>query len=130
MWPSRKAFKGFTRIRSFKFKINEHTRKSNRLKYVKIKPILLNASKIRGGKQYEDSEKGFIKLCKLILSVGWNIKNDIGLGEYSGYNLHLHWKSEPTKLKICCVAMVSVIYENTGTQTHLVPWRFNRLHSF
>ena len=46
----------------------------------KIKPILLYGSEIWGFQKYDAIEKVHIKICKMILSVGRDVKNDVSLG--------------------------------------------------
>jgi len=51
----------------------------------KVKPILLYGSEIWGFQQYHDIEKIQVKICKMVLGVGRDVKNNICLGDCGRY---------------------------------------------
>ena len=55
----------------------------------KVKPILLYGSEIWGFQRYEVIEKVHIKVCKLVLGVGRDVKNDIALGECGRFPIYI-----------------------------------------
>ena len=51
----------------------------------KIKPILLYGSEIWGFQEYDAIEKVHVKICKMMLGVGRDVKNGVALGECGRY---------------------------------------------
>ena len=55
----------------------------------KVKPILLYGSEVWGCKKFDDIEKVHIKICKMILGVGRDVKNNIALGDCGRYPIYI-----------------------------------------
>eukprot|EP00745_Piridium_sociabile_P014687 TRINITY_DN21651_c0_g1_i6.p1 TRINITY_DN21651_c0_g1~~TRINITY_DN21651_c0_g1_i6.p1 ORF type:complete len:655 (+),score=42.51 TRINITY_DN21651_c0_g1_i6:130-2094(+) len=55
----------------------------------KVKPILLYGSEIWGFQRYEAIEKVHNKVCKLVLGVGRDVKNNIALGECGRFPIYI-----------------------------------------
>ena len=79
---SNKALRALAGIKRLFFKLkNMPAETVFKIFDVKIKPILLYGSEIWGLKRYEDIEKVQIKMCKMVLGVGRDVKNNVALGE-------------------------------------------------
>ena len=79
---SSKALRALAGIRKLYFKLKQlPVDMVFKMFDVKIKPILLYGSEIWGFQKYEAIEKIQIKLCKMVLGVGRDVKNSIALGE-------------------------------------------------
>ena len=55
----------------------------------KVKPILLYGSEIWGSQKFDDIERVHIKICKMILCVGKDVKNNIALGECGRFPIYI-----------------------------------------
>ena len=73
----------------------------------KIKPILLYGSEVWGVKSFEAIENVHIKICKMVLGVGRDVKNDIALGECGRFPIYIDMQVNIIKYWIRLLTMPS-----------------------
>ena len=87
---SGKALRAMAAIRKLYFRLQGiPTATLFRIFDSKVKPILLYGSEIWGLQRYDAIEQVHIKVCKLVLGVGRDVKNNVALGECGRFPIYI-----------------------------------------